>query len=98
MPEAKAKGEVNELRNVLDALCSGADRLKRENVMQKREVFRKVINHMTIGMDMSPLFPKITMAANLTPNDLVLKKMMYLFVCTYAHQNPELALLTINRL
>lgn len=98
MPEGRSKGELHDLRNALDSLCKGADRLKRENVMQKREVFKKVISHMTVGMDMAPLFPKMTMAANLTPNDLVLKKMMYLFVCTYAHKNPELALLTINLL
>lgn len=52
--------------------------------------------YIRIGMDMSSLFPKVTSAANLTPNDLVLKKMMYLFTTTYAHNNPDLGLVTIN--
>ena len=30
--------------------------------------------------------------------DIVLKKMLYLYICTYAQSNPDLTLLTINLL
>ena len=30
--------------------------------------------------------------------DVVLKKMLYLYICTYAQSNPDLTLLTINLL
>ena len=33
-----------------------------------------------------------------TGEDVVLKKMLYLYICTYAQSNPDLTLLTINLL
>lgn len=64
----------------------------------KKEAFKKVINYMTLGMDMSGLFPMMTSCANLSPDDIVLKKMMYLYITHYAASTPDLALLTINQL
>lgn len=57
-----------------------------------------MVGYMTMGMDMSPLMPKVISAANLSPDDVLLKKMMYLYICTYAKQKPELALMAINQL
>lgn len=53
---------------------------------------------MTLGMDMSGLFPSMTSCANLSPDDIVLKKMLYLYLGHYATQTPDLALLTMNQL
>jgi len=36
--------------------------------------------------------------ANLSPEDVVLKKMLYLYIAHYATSTPDLALLTINQL
>jgi len=57
-----------------------------------------MVGYMTMGMDMSPLMPKVISAANLSPDDVLLKKMMYLYICTYAKQKPEFALMAINQL
>lgn len=51
-----------------------------------------------MGMDMSSLMTKVISAVNLSPDDLLLKKMMYLYISNYARQKPELALLAINQL
>lgn len=51
---------------------------------------------MTLGIDVSRLFPDMIMACN--TKDLVIKKMVYLYLCNYAVTNPELTLLVINTL
>ena len=98
MGERKPRGELAELSTSLQALCTGGKRSEKELQLAKREVFRKCINYMTLGMDMSSLFPIMTSCANLSPNDVVLKKMLYLYITHYASQTPDLALLTINQL
>lgn len=60
----------------------------------KRELFKKVISYMTIGIDVSSLFGEMVMCS--ATSDIVLKKMCYLYVGNYAKGNPDLALLTIN--
>ena len=49
---------------------------------------------MTIGIDVSSLFGEMVMCS--AASDIVLKKMCYLYVGTYAKVNPDIALLTIN--
>lgn len=60
----------------------------------KRELFKKVISCMTIGVDMSSCFSEMVMCS--ATSDIVLKKMCYLYVGNYAKNNPDLSLLTIN--
>eukprot|EP00897_Mesotaenium_endlicherianum_P009523 jgi/Mesen1/859/ME000114S10944 len=79
------KGELSELRTQLRQLA-GSRAVGIGDA--KRDLYKKVINYMTIGIDVSSLFS--------ATSDLVLKKMCYLYVCNYAVVNPELALLTIN--
>ncbi len=52
---------------------------------------------MTINVDMSSLFTQMIIASTPT-NDIVLKKMLYLYICTYAQQKPDLTLLAVNTL
>lgn len=47
---------------------------------------------------MSAVFPSMTSCANLSPDDVVLKKMLYLYITHYATSTPDLALLAINQL
>ncbi|GER32517.1 AP-2 complex subunit beta-1 [Striga asiatica] len=60
----------------------------------KRDLFKKVISYMTIGIDVSSVFSEMVMCS--ATSDIVLKKMCYLYVGNYAKHNPDLALLTIN--
>lgn len=85
------KSEVTDLKTQLRQLAgsraSGVDD-------SKRELFKKVISYMTIGIDVSSLFGEMVMCS--ATSDIVLKKMCYLYVGNYAKGNPDLALLTIN--
>ena len=82
------KGEVNELRMLLRAVSLEKDPNK------KRDVIKKVIAYMTLGIDVSRLFPEMVKASH--TDDLVMKKMIYLYLTNYAEQNQELAILAIN--
>ncbi len=56
----------------------------------------KVIAYMTLGIDVSRLFTQMVMA--IETKDLVVKKMVYLYLCNYAASNSELAIMCINSL
>jgi vesicle coat complex subunit len=84
------KGEVNELKASLRNPAVERDPEKR------REVVKRVIAYMTLGIDVSRLFTEMIMATSC--KDLVVKKMVYLYICNYASTNPELSLLAINTL
>eukprot|EP00562_Extubocellulus_spinifer_P002815 CAMPEP_0178486214 /NCGR_PEP_ID=MMETSP0696-20121128/8692_1 /TAXON_ID=265572 /ORGANISM="Extubocellulus spinifer, Strain CCMP396" /LENGTH=884 /DNA_ID=CAMNT_0020113871 /DNA_START=200 /DNA_END=2854 /DNA_ORIENTATION=+ len=84
------KGEVNELRNLLRNFTVERDQKK------KREIIKKVIAYMTLGIDVSRLFTEMMLA--IETRDLVIKKMVYLFLCNYAQSNPELAQMCTNTL
>ena len=84
------RGEVMELRSHLRNI-----RIARDD-KARREVIRKVIAYMTLGIDVSALFSDMVMATN--TRDLVQKKMVYLYLCTYAYTKPDLTLLAVNTL
>jgi len=84
------RGEVNELKLLLNN-----PKLLREQD-KKREVIKKVIAYMTLGIDVSRVFSEMVMAAS--TKDLVQKKMVYHYLCNYAQQKADLAILAINTL
>ncbi|CAL0319222.1 unnamed protein product [Lupinus luteus] len=89
--QPSGKSEVTDLKSQLRQLAGsrapGADDAK-------RDLYKKVISNMTIGIDVSALFGEMVMCS--ATSDTVLKKMCYLYVGNYAKVNPDLALLTIN--
>ena len=84
------KGEVNELKQLLKNLNVERD------VKKKRDIIKKVIAYMTLGIDVSRLFTDMIMAVE--SKDIVVKKMVYLYLCNYAHKEPEMAIMCINSL
>ena len=58
------------------------------------EAVKKVIAHMTVGKDVSSLFPYVV--KNMQNDNLELKKLVYLYLMNYARSNPDLAILSIN--
>lgn len=72
------RGEVNELKAILRNPKINKDPEK------KREVIKKVIAYMTLGIDVSRVFSEMIMAAS--TKDLVQKKMVYHYLCSYAKQ------------
>lgn len=60
MGESKSRGELAEIRTTLAALASSGGSSKAETtVTAKRDVFKKIINYITIGIDMSSLFMQV---------------------------------------
>lgn len=84
------KGEVNELRQLLKNIMDEQDNKKR------REVIKKVIAYMTLGVDVSKLFTDMVRISSTT--DIVQKKMIYLYLVNCVESNQEIALMAINTL
>ena len=84
------KGEVNELRQLLRTFATERDK------QRKRDIMKKVIAYMTLGIDVSRLFTEMMLA--IETRDLVIKKMVYLFLCNYAETHPDLAQMCTNTL
>jgi AP-4 complex subunit beta-1 len=84
------RGEVNELKQLLKDINIERD-LKR-----KREVIKKVIAYMTLGIDVSRLFTDMVMA--IETKDIVIKKMIYQYLCRYYNKEPDMTVLCINTL
>jgi AP-1 complex subunit beta-1 len=77
-------GEIHELREELASL----DRPK------KKEAVKKVIAAMTVGKDVSMLFPHVVNC--MQTEDLELKKLVYLYLINYAKTQPDLAIMAVN--
>lgn len=65
-----------------------------KDLNKKRDVIKKVIAYMTLGIDVSRLFPEMVKASR--TDDVVMKKMIFLYLINYAEQNQELVILAIN--
>eukprot|EP00062_Callorhinchus_milii_P009428 gi/632953230/ref/XP_007892303.1/ PREDICTED: AP-4 complex subunit beta-1 [Callorhinchus milii] len=90
MPYYGSEDTVKELKRALANPHLQADRLRYRNVVLK------VIRFMTQGLDVSGLFMEMVKASATV--DIVQKKLVYLYMCTYAALKPDLALLAINTL
>uniref|UniRef100_F6WLR5 AP complex subunit beta n=1 Tax=Monodelphis domestica TaxID=13616 RepID=F6WLR5_MONDO len=90
MPYLGSEDIVKELKKALCNPHIQADRPRYRNVIQK------VIRHMTQGVDVSSVFMEMVKASATV--DIVQKKLVYLYMCTYAPLKPDLALLAINTL
>jgi len=93
----KTRGELGEIRFSLASL-SGPSSSRPDGAAAKKDVFKKIINYTSMGIDMSSLFMQVVNCAVSNSQDVQLKKMLYLYIGTYAQSNPELTLLTINLL
>ncbi|KAJ8446484.1 hypothetical protein Cgig2_028451 [Carnegiea gigantea] len=89
--QPSGKSEVSDLKLQLRQLAGSVAPGANDS---KRELFKKVISYMTVGIDVSSVFSEMVMCS--ATSDIVLKKMCYLYVGNYAKYNPDLALLTIN--
>ncbi|EGW31327.1 uncharacterized protein SPAPADRAFT_72152 [Spathaspora passalidarum NRRL Y-27907] len=78
------KGETFELRNGL------VSQYKHE----RKDSIQRVIQAMTLGKDVSSLFPDVL--KNIATYDLQQKKLVYLYLMNYAKTHPELCILAVN--
>ncbi|XP_037540479.1 AP-4 complex subunit beta-1 [Nematolebias whitei] len=90
MPYLGGKETAKELRRALSNPHIQSDPLRHRNIILK------VIRAMSQGVDVSSLFSEMVKACATV--DVVQKKLVYIFLCSYATLNPELSLLVINTL
>ncbi|XP_068589438.1 AP-4 complex subunit beta-1 isoform X2 [Cebidichthys violaceus] len=90
MPYLGSEDTVRELRR---ALCNPN---VQSDQLRYRSTILKVIRAMSQGVDVSGLFSEMVKACATV--DIVQKKLVYVFLCSYATLNPELSLLVINTL
>ncbi|PWN51139.1 putative adapter-related protein complex 1 beta 1 subunit [Violaceomyces palustris] len=81
---APRKGENFELRSDLNS----------EYKDRRKDAIKRVIANMTVGKDVSGLFPDVL--KNMQTEDLEQKKLVYLYLMNYAKTQPELVILAVN--
>ena len=82
--EQKKPRQIRELKEKLNGI----------DIDQKQEAIRGIISYMTNGKDVSSLFMDVL--KNITTPSLQLKKLIYLYVMSYAKAHPDLAILGVN--
>ena len=60
----------------------------------QKNAIKRIIANMSIGKDVSMLFPDVVNRAQ--TNDVELKKLVYLYLLNYARSQPELTILAVN--
>ena len=78
------KGETFELRAGLVS----------QYAYERKEAIQKTIMSMTLGKDVSALFPDVL--KNMSTADLDQKKLVYLYLMNYAKSHPDLCILAVN--
>ncbi|KAF9951535.1 beta-adaptin [Mortierella alpina] len=61
---------------------------------RRKDAVKRVIANMTVGKDVSSLFPQVV--KNMQTEDLEMKKLVYLYLMNYAKSNPDLVILAVN--
>lgn len=78
------KGEIFELKGELNS----------DKKDRKKEAVKKVIASMTVGKDVSALFPDVVNC--MQTDNLELKKLVYLYLMNYAKSQPDMAIMAVN--
>ena len=78
------KGEIFELKAELN----------KEKKEKRKGAVKKVIAAMTVGKDVSALFPDVV--NYMQTDNLELKKLVYLYVMNYAKSQPDMAIMAVN--
>lgn len=90
---------VNRLRNALAPPRKGETYELRAGLVsqyawERKESIQKTIMSMTLGKDVSALFPDVL--KNIATSDLDQKKLVYLYLMNYAKTHPDLCILAVN--
>lgn len=78
------KGEIHELK----------EDLNNNDADFRKEAVKKVIAGMTVGKDVSVLFPDVIKC--MQTDNVEMKKLVYLYIINYAKSQPDLAILAVN--
>ncbi|WVQ78541.1 hypothetical protein IAT38_000627 [Cryptococcus sp. DSM 104549] len=85
MADAKffTRGKTQELRDEL----RGAGDKRDKGFLRKKTALKKIVANMTMGNDMSPLFPDVVQCMQIQV--LEIKKMVYLYLVNYGRIRPD---------
>jgi len=78
------KGEIHELK----------EELNHNDAEHRKDAVKKVIAGMTVGKDVSMLFPDVVKC--MQTDQVEMKKLVYLYIINYAKSQPDLAILAVN--
>uniref|UniRef100_A0A8C8A030 Adaptor related protein complex 1 subunit beta 1 n=1 Tax=Oryzias sinensis TaxID=183150 RepID=A0A8C8A030_9TELE len=89
----------NEWMFLFSLVCSGEifelkAELNSDKKEKKKEAVKKVIASMTVGKDVSALFPDVVNC--MQTDNLELKKLVYLYLMNYAKSQPDMAIMAVN--
>ena len=84
----KQIGKIQELKAELKS------EKKDPKFTRKKNVLKKIVANMTMGNDMSPLFPDVLVCMDIPV--LEIKKMVYLYLIHYAGNKPEMILMSLK--
>jgi vesicle coat complex subunit len=76
--------ELSELQEDLDSM----------KIDQQKEAMKQIIASMTLGKDVSSLFPYVVKC--MRTQNIELKKLIYLYIINYARTKPDQAILAVN--
>ena len=82
--QSKKSSELEELKMELNSL----------KMDEQKEAVKQVIAMMTIGKDVSMLFPHVIKC--IRSSSIELKKLVYLYIINYAKSKPDLTLMAVN--
>ena len=82
--QSSKNSELSELQLDLNSM----------NLEVKKEAAKQVIAMMTIGKDVSSLFPH--MVKSMETNSIELKKLVYLYIINYAKSKPDVTIMAVN--
>lgn len=60
----------------------------------RKQTMRRIISGMSLGKDVSILFPYII--KNIETNNMELKKLIYLYIINHAKNYPEMSIMSVN--
>lgn len=92
-------GEIYELKAELnsdkrDRKKEAVKKVRRKSSNSLENFLFQVIASMTVGKDVSQLFPDVVNC--MQTDNLELKKLVYLYLMNYAKTQPEMAILAVN--
>ncbi|KAF3912327.1 hypothetical protein AA313_de0205589 [Arthrobotrys entomopaga] len=90
---------VNRIRNVFQVPRKGETFELRSGLVsqyahERKDAIQRTIMAMTLGKDVSALFPDVL--KNIATPDLDQKKLVYLYLMNYAKSHPDLCILAVN--
>jgi len=84
------KGEVNDIRRAFKGLMEKVSYTNED----LQEALKKVLAVMTLGVDLSSIFTEVLMFSY--TNDVISKKMIYLYLTMYSENQEDLAIMALN--